>query len=83
MTVIQPGVFALIERFPEYESAIKAQYLQSESFQTLCSDYKKCAAAVEYWKRSPDGEAAQRSKEYQDLLAELEEEVLQTLGESD
>ena len=80
--MVQPGIFALFDRFPDHKSAIKAQYLQSESFQTLCSDYEKCAAAVEYWKRSSGEEAAQRSKEYLELLAELEEEARQILDES-
>ena len=81
--MIQPGLFALFERFPNHKSAIKTQYLQSDSFKTLCSDFKQCAAAIKYWKRSPDEEATQRSKEYMALLAELEEEVRQILGDSD
>jgi hypothetical protein len=82
MSMIQPGLFALFERFPDHKSTLKAQYLQSESFQTLCSDYEKCAAAVAYWKCASGGEAARRCKEYRELLAELEEEVRQILMES-
>lgn len=83
MSIIQPGLFTLFKRFPDHKPSLKAQYLQSESFQTLCSDYEKCAAAAAYWKCSPGEEAVQRSREYQELLAELEEEVRQMLGESD
>jgi len=82
MSMIQPGLFALFERFPNHKSAIKAQYLQSDSFKTLCSDYKQCAAAIAHWNSCPGEEATQRCKEYVALLAELEEEVRQILAES-
>jgi hypothetical protein len=82
MSMIQPGLFALFERFTNQKSAIKAQYLQSDSLKTLCSDYKQCAAVIAHWKRCPGEEAAQRCKEYAALLAELEEEVRQILAES-
>jgi hypothetical protein len=79
MSMIQPGLFALFERFPDHKSALKDQYLQSESFQTLCSDYERCAKAIKYWKLARSEEASQRSTEYRELLAELEEEVRQML----
>ena len=80
--MIQPGFFALLERFPEQKSAIRALYLQNQSFKTLCSDYEQCAAAIEYWKSCPSEEARRRSEEYRALLSELEEEVRRILGES-
>ena len=80
--MIQPGLFALFERFPDQKSVLKDRYLQSESFQTLCSDYEKCVEAIAHWKHFPGEEAARRSMEYRELLAELEEEVRQILIES-
>lgn len=80
--MIQPGLFALYERFPQQINAIRGLYLRSESFQTLCADYEQCAAAMDYWEGSPNGEAGQLSEEYRNLLAELEEEVRQMLGQA-
>lgn len=80
MPVIQTGLFTLYERFPEYKEAIKAQFELSKNFRNLCSDYRRCLTALQHWNRSAADEAALRQREYQSLLQELEEEVLQHLA---
>lgn len=80
MPVIHTGLFTLYERFPEHREAIKARFVQNKNFKTLCSDYRECLAALKHWNRSAADEAALRQREYQSLLQELEEEVLQHLA---
>jgi hypothetical protein len=81
MTVIQPGLFSLFERFPDRKETIKALFEKNESFQTLCDDYRQCAEALRYWNRSSDEDAPARMREYKALLRELEEEILQNVNE--
>ena len=82
MTVIQPSLFSLFERFPDRKETVKALFKDSESFQTLCEDYLKCAEALQYWNQSLKEDASLRRREYEALLRELEEEILQNLIES-
>jgi hypothetical protein len=80
MTVIQPGLYSLFERFPDRKQTIKALFEKSESFQTLCDDYRQCAEALQYWNRASDKDAPARTREYKALLRELEEEILQIVA---
>jgi hypothetical protein len=81
MTVIQPGLYSLFERFPDRKQTIKALFEKSESFQTLCDDYRQCDEALRHWSRSSDEDAPARTREYEALLLELEEEILQNVNE--
>jgi len=82
MTVIQPSLFSLFERFPERVETLEAFFKKSESFKTLCDDYRQCADALRYWKQSSDENAPARVREYEALLHELEEEISQNVNES-
>jgi hypothetical protein len=82
MTVIQPSFFSLFERFPEQMETIKALFKKNKTFKTLCDDYLRCAEALRYWNQSLDEDAPVRIHEYQALLRELEEEILQNINES-
>jgi len=55
-------------------------YTGSQSFQTLCDDYQKCTEAVEYWRRSGQAQALERSREYEELKQGLEEEIKERIG---
>lgn len=81
MTIIQPGLFGLFKRFPDRKQTIKALFEKSESFQTLCDDYRQCDEALRHWSRSSDEDASARMREYKALLWELEEEILQNVNE--
>jgi hypothetical protein len=81
MTVIQPSLFSLFERFPDRKDTVKTLFKSSESFQTLCEDYLKCNEALQHWNQSLDDDAPLRRREYEALLRELEEEILQILIE--
>ena len=80
--VIQPGLFAILQRFPQYRDALRHLYLNSESFQSICDDYRKCSNALRHWTQSKHEEAPVRCSEYLELLRDLESEVKQYLGES-
>jgi hypothetical protein len=81
MTVIQPSLFILFDRFPERKETIKALFKTNESFRTLCEEYCRCADTLKYWNQSLDEDAPARIWEYEALLGELEEEILQNMNE--
>ncbi len=56
-------------------------YRSSQSFQSICESYQKCSEALKYWVKSNSEEAPGRSREYAELLNELELEILQSLEE--
>jgi hypothetical protein len=82
MTVIQPSLFSILERFSERTEEIKVLYKSDESFKTLCEDYRQCAEARQYWAQSLHEDAPARVREYEALLQELEEEILQMVNKS-
>jgi len=82
MTVIRPSLFSLFERFPEPKETIKALFKNNESFKTLCEDYRRCGETLRHWNQSLDEDAPARMREYEALLRELEEEILQKVNES-
>lgn len=82
MSVIQQSLLTICDRFPDRVETIKALFNNDESFNTLCEDYRRCADALQHWKQSLDENAPMRVDEYEVLLQELEEEILQTVNES-
>ena len=82
MTVIQPSLYILFERFPEQKETIKALFKKNESFKTLCEDYRLCRESLQHWNQSLDDDAPARMREYEALLRELEEEILQNVNDS-
>jgi hypothetical protein len=81
MTVIHPGLFLILQRFPDHKDALRQMYRESESFQSICYQFQKCQEAVRYWAKSERPEAADRHREYMTLLHELELEVINSLEE--
>jgi hypothetical protein len=82
MTVIQHSLFSLFKRFPERMEEFRALLRNSESFKTLCEDYHRCTKARQYWERSLSENAPARMREYEALMHELEEEILQNMNEA-
>jgi len=78
ITEIKP--YAVFERFPEHEETIKQLFKIEYNFKLLCSDYRRCFKALEFWSKSDLSEARQRKEEYKSLLAELEMEVFANLN---
>jgi hypothetical protein len=83
MSIIEPSLFLVFERFPDHKEAVKALYRESEDFQSLCEDYRQCAVALRHWRRSSEEHAPARREEYTLLLQELEEELSKILKVSE
>jgi hypothetical protein len=81
MTVIQTTLFSVVKRFPGRKDTIKRLFRESDAFQTVCEDYRKCVEALRHWNESASDEAPARREEYSALLRDLETEILQSLNE--
>ena len=79
MAVIHPSIFQVMKRFPEQRGEIAKCFHDSESFQSLCEDYKQCSQALQFWSRVDSAESMQRKAEYKELFRSLEFEILQYL----
>ncbi len=79
MAVIQSNVFYVVKRFPDHKNMILKFFRENQNFQTICEDYRRCTQALTQWNQSSSEKAPVRSKEYADLLRELEQEVLRYL----
>ena len=82
MTVIQRGLFPVMERFPSHRDTVKRLFRESQAFQAICEDYMRCTEALRYWNQAGSEEAFARREEYVTLLQDLEAEILQSLNES-
>jgi hypothetical protein len=81
MTIIRPALFAMLERFPRYQAAVRQLFKEDKWFQALCKKYCKCAEELRHWNQSAAEEAVDRRKEYTALLRDLQAEILETLTE--
>ena len=81
MTVIHPGLFLILRRFPDHKEDLRQMHRTSESFQSICHNYQKCSEALDYWAKSSRSEAPDRHREYKMLLEELELEIINSLHE--
>jgi hypothetical protein len=73
--IIRPGLFLVIERFPDRRDEFKRLYAEQEPFRALCENYRQCRDALRYWARNDQIVAKDRRLEYQGLLLELEGEL--------
>ena len=81
MPVIQTSVFTVAKRFPDHKDTVKQLFQGSETFHSMCEDYRRCAEAMQHWNQSASDEAPVRREEYAALLRDLEAEILQRLDE--
>jgi ribosomal protein L16 Arg81 hydroxylase len=72
---IKSSVARVISRFEDLKTRVEQSYLESGDFRSLCEDYAVCERALEKWQASDLAIAAQRRREYKELLAELGEEI--------
>ena len=82
MAVIHSSLLYVFKRFPSRKDAICRFFRENEEFQTICDDYWRCLEAIKRWDQSQSEEAPARSREYADLLQELEMEILRILDEA-
>ena len=81
MQIIETSIFNVLKRFSDRNDSIKALFRKSETFQTLCEDYRQCIVALKHWDASQSEEAQARGTEYSALMEELEQEILNSLIE--
>jgi hypothetical protein len=79
MNDINPALFAITTKFPDLREEFIHLFKHSEAFRGVCMDYRECVKAHKYWSRSTDRDAVGRKREYEELLSELEEELLQSI----
>ena len=79
MKIISPGLFLVMNRFPDRKNTLRQLYRSSETFESLCLNYQKCSDALVYWGKSEGKQATDRHEEYSELLLELELEIIQSL----
>jgi len=75
MSVIHPGLFLLMRRFPAQKNTLRRLYMGNSTFQAVCRDYQACERALAYWRQSSEDRATERYCEYQELLQSLEPEI--------
>jgi hypothetical protein len=75
MTSRQQTPSLIAKEFPGRDQLIDHAYREDLSFRDLCRDYRKCAVALEDWRRSDDNAASLRAREYAELLLQLSGEI--------
>ena len=80
MTVIHSGLFLIMKRFPDRKDALLHMYRKSDSFKSICDSYQECFEALRYWAESEHETAVDRHREYESLLHDLEQDILQSLN---
>jgi len=81
MAVVKMHLLKVVRRFPAHEMIIKRLYREDGTFQTICEDFGNCCDALERWRQSALEDAPARKRDYETLLQDLEEEILQYLFE--
>ncbi len=75
MSNMERGMLAAIGRFPHLGDEIRRRAFADPVFRALCDDLAEAQAAVERWRMQASGQARARSAEYEQLAAELAEEI--------
>jgi hypothetical protein len=65
----------IASEFPGRDSLIDHAYRESRSFRDLCRDYRRCAEALDRWRRSDGDSSSSRAREYAELLSQLGSEI--------
>lgn len=75
MSSMERGVLAAEQRFPDLGGDIRRLAFADPAFRALCDDLADAQAAVERWAATPSGQAPSRRAEYEQLAAELADEI--------
>jgi len=73
------GLSRLALRWPSHRRRLAALCEDSEDFASLCAAYDEACDALDAWRRSTSPNAESRIVEYQQLVADLEQDVMQLL----
>ena len=73
----------IVDRFPHRELDIRRCFARDASFRAICSDYEEARRARDHWLqavRQGDHVGQHILEDYENMLAELEEEILSYLN---
>ncbi|KQO85760.1 conserved protein of unknown function [Methylorubrum extorquens] len=70
------GLARLMLRHPQRRAAFRRLAADDPYFLELCEAYEAACAAVEFWAKSNDPAAPDRTCEYRVLAAEVEKDIL-------
>ncbi len=73
---------SIVARFPQREFDIRRRYARDAAFRAVCADYHEAAGALWHWRQAAKGgnpQGERRADEYDNLVAELEQEILEHL----
>lgn len=79
--MITPALRLAIKNFPRQKNTLETLYRQNESFRSLCTDFRDCVNAVEYWCGSLPAKEISPAlcEEYKILYAELKIQITKWL----
>jgi hypothetical protein len=68
----------ILNRFPNHKDYLKELFEESESFRLLCEDYCDCRTVLDENIKNSN-KSSDLLKEYQVMLSEIEEEILERI----
>jgi hypothetical protein len=78
-------VRSIVARFPQRELEIRRCFTRDAEFRAVCADHGEAVRALRHWQRAlekGDPEGGRNVADYEQLVAELEQEALTHLGEA-
>ena len=70
---------SIVGRLPQRELDIRRRWLCDEDFRSVCMDYEDATSGLRYWQTREAEEKDLMVREYAELMAELEAEILALL----
>ncbi|MDE5460347.1 hypothetical protein [Bradyrhizobium sp. CSS354] len=76
-------VRSIVARFPQRELEIRRRFMRDAQFRAVCADHEEAMRALRHWQHAarvgdPDGN--RKAAEYEQIVAELEQEALAYLN---
>jgi len=76
------GLARLALRWPDVRERLATVSDPTGDFESLCAAYEEACRALDYWRRSPAENAGSLSREYQDLVQDLEAELKRRVNQT-
>lgn len=77
-------VRSIVARFPQRELEIRRRYARNAQFRSVCADHEEATRALRHWQQAAkigDSKGYRKVADYEQLVAELEQEVLAYLDQ--
>ena len=76
------GLARLALRWPDIRERLAAVRDPTGDFESLCAAYEEACCALDYWRRSATENAGSLSREYQDIVQDLEAELKRRVNQT-